>query len=162
MPDAAQGILAEARLVAAAPAREAALGCPFRCSCLRRGVEAAWVRAAGDLDLAGVPELEAVLQDALASTQLVVLDLSGLTFVDVVGLRVIVDASIRAVCDGQRLVVAFTPGHAERMFRLTGTAEVIERIDLDAGDAASGPRLHIVDADSTPRSVQPSPAARPK
>ena len=139
-----QDSLAGAPLAAMSVTREGVLSAPFRCTYSREGVEAAWVQASGDLDLAGAPELDAALRNALASARLVVLDLGELTFIDLVGVRTIIDASVRAVCDGRRLMVAFAPAHVERTFMLTGTAEAIEMLDLDTTGASAGPRPHLV------------------
>lgn len=145
MPDPPQYSMAEAPRAADSSTQEDVLSPPFRCTCTAQGVEAALVKAFGDLDLAGVPELDAALRDALASAQLVVLDLSGLTFIDVAGVRAIVDASSRAVCD-RRIIVAFAPAHVERTILLTGAAEAIERLDLGTSTASAGPHLRFVDS----------------
>lgn len=138
MPDSSQNFTAGAPSVAAQAA-------PFRCSAFTQGIEATWVKAEGDLDLAGAPELEGALRDALASAQLVVLDLSELSFIDLLGVRVIVDASVRAGQDGRRLMVALAPAHVERTFSLSGMAEAIERLELNTNDPSTASRLRLVD-----------------
>jgi anti-sigma B factor antagonist len=65
---------------------------PFDVQIEAHGAEL-WVRPAGDLDLAGAPELRESLDLALRSdAQSIVLDLRRLEFLDSAGLRVIVDA----------------------------------------------------------------------
>lgn len=60
----------------------------------------------------------------------------------------VADASIRAVCDGRRIMVAFVPAHVERTFTLTGIAEAIERLDLYTNDASAGSRLRLAKSDN--------------
>ncbi|MGO9498859.1 MAG: STAS domain-containing protein [Solirubrobacteraceae bacterium] len=52
----------------------------------------AWVRVAGELDLAGAPRLERTLRGAELRTRLVVTSLRELTFVDSCGVGVMASA----------------------------------------------------------------------
>jgi anti-anti-sigma factor len=63
----------------------------------------------GDLDLAGAPDLEAVLA---AQSGPVVVDLRQMRFVDLAGLRVLLEADARSRQDGMNL--AFIAGEAVR------------------------------------------------
>jgi anti-anti-sigma factor len=63
----------------------------------------------GDLDLAGAPDLEAVLA---AQSGPVVVDLRQMRFVDLAGLRVLLEADARSRQDGMKL--AFIAGEAVR------------------------------------------------
>ena len=54
------------------------------------------------------------------------LDLRELAFMDCAGMRVIVDAAERARRDGRRLIVLRGPAQVDRVFTLTGTADVLE------------------------------------
>lgn len=69
------------------------------------GGEAAWVRVAGRLDVAGVPQLVRTLRQTQLRARLVVLDMRELQLMDSSGVHVIVNASIRARRLGGRLVV---------------------------------------------------------
>ena len=55
---------------------------PFVCSWRVGGSDAAWVRVAGELDLAASPQLRQRLGEAQCAVRLVVLDLRELTFID--------------------------------------------------------------------------------
>lgn len=84
------------------------------------------VRPIGELDLASAPALSAVLlnqpRDGLNS---LVLDLSGLTFLDSSGLRVIVAAHRHAVREGYGFsLTSVTPAIARR-FKITGLDTLI-------------------------------------
>jgi anti-anti-sigma factor len=69
------------------------------------GADAAWVRVAGRLDLATVPQLVRTLRETQLSARLVVLDLRELQSMDSSGVHVIVNACIRARRLGGRLVL---------------------------------------------------------
>lgn len=117
---------------------------PFRCSFSRQGVGTAWVQASGELDLAGAPQLESALRDAQSRARLVVLDLRELAFIDIAGVHVIVDASLRALLAGRRLMIAFAAENISAVFDLTGTSDAVEMLDLDPADTSPGPRLRLV------------------
>lgn len=87
--------------------------------------------ARGELDLTNVHELE----DALASTgsRAVVLDVSGLAFIDSAGLRAIDQANRRLAADGRvLLVVAPESSRAAWTFRVAGFAGGVVLDSLDA------------------------------
>jgi stearoyl-CoA desaturase (Delta-9 desaturase) len=103
----------------------------FACSWTNDGLEAAWVRVAGELDIATTPQLERTLREAQVQERLAVLDLRELAFVDSSGVHAIVDASNRARRAGRRLVVLRGPPNVDRMFTLTGSVDAVEIHDLD-------------------------------
>lgn len=103
----------------------------FGCTLRDGGVDAAWVRVVGELDIATAPRLEQTLGRAGIRPR-VVLDLRQLTFIDCSGLNLIVQASIRASRAGRRLVLVRGHSQVDRLLTLTGAADVLEIIDLDA------------------------------
>ena len=88
------------------------------------------VRLAGDLDLSTVPALQARVEALRGegSTQ-IVLDLAELDFIDSTGLRLILELHGEAARDG--FTLALVPGgHAvQRVFDITGTADVLPFIE---------------------------------
>jgi anti-anti-sigma factor len=79
------------------------------------------VRLEGELDLANAAELERELRrvehtDALS----IVLDLSGLEFIDSTGVRLLIEAEARSRADGDRLTLLRGPGQVQRILELTG------------------------------------------
>jgi anti-sigma B factor antagonist len=95
------------------------------------------IRVAGELELGQADALLAPLRHAVeADDGPVVLDLSGVTFIDSTGLRALLDAHARL----ERLVVAAPPGSpVETLLSLTGLDDVLTvRPDVDAAlaDAA--------------------------
>jgi anti-anti-sigma factor len=94
------------------------------------------VHVAGELDLATSPELDRVLREAELDSQLLVLDLRELTFIDVSATRVILAADGRARRGARRLMIARGPAQVDRVFTLTGARERLSMFDLDADEPA--------------------------
>lgn len=103
----------------------------FRCTLRENGRDAAWIRVAGELDLATAPRLDRALQKAEARARRVVLDLRALTFMDCSGVGVIAESNNRARETGGRLLLVRGPAHVDRLFALTGAADALEIVDLD-------------------------------
>jgi anti-sigma B factor antagonist len=78
------------------------------------------VRVRGELDIATVPALTDVLRSLEQPCDRVVLDLSGLTFIDSTGLTLAVTEHQRAAKDGVEFVLAGATGNVLKVFRLTG------------------------------------------
>ena len=86
----------------------------------------------GELDIASAPELEAALERIVAGPHVVlVLELTGLTFLDCAGMRPIRTARRALEARGGRLLVRHPSPIVERALRLGGLGEA-----LDAGRAA--------------------------
>lgn len=91
---------------------------------------------AGELDVAGSSLLEREL-DRVATDhdpRRVVLDMSGLDFMDSTGLRLVVLASQRADRDGRRLTLVKGPQDVHRVFEITRMIDRLEFVD-EAGEA---------------------------
>jgi anti-anti-sigma factor len=102
---------------------------PFRCD-VSPEREAVRVRALGALDLATVPILEAeVAQLRDAGFRRLVLDLSGLGFMDSSGLRFIIELDADARRDGFSIALVAGPPAVQRVFELTGTTAQLPFID---------------------------------
>jgi anti-sigma B factor antagonist len=83
----------------------------------------------GELDMANAPALQAAIEsEELATAEIVVLDLQGLTFLDSTGLRVILAA--RELCWRRGQEFAVTPGSAQvqRLLSVTGVGEHLRTI----------------------------------
>jgi anti-sigma B factor antagonist len=83
---------------------------------------------AGEIDLASIDALEAAItateQDAAAGGD-VVLDMSGVTFLDSSGLRVLVTANDRLASAGSRLVIRRPSASVLRVLEITGLLSTI-------------------------------------
>jgi anti-sigma B factor antagonist len=85
------------------------------------------VALTGELDLAVAPKLESCLSDLdLGPGDTLVVDLSGLEFLDSSGLRVLVVAHQRAEHEGFRLVLVRGPAPVARIFELTRMDQQLE------------------------------------
>jgi anti-sigma B factor antagonist len=85
-----------------------------------------WLALSGELDLASAPLLEETLNDlAGEAMSAVVLDLSGLSFMDSTGVRATLDA--RELFEGRGCRFSLIPGPAQvqRLFQLTGLLDVL-------------------------------------
>jgi anti-sigma B factor antagonist len=79
----------------------------------------------GELDLASTPLLEQGLLDAEAArVPRLVIDLSGLEFIDSTGLHALIRAHERARESDQELLLVRGPRAVQRLFELTGAARV--------------------------------------
>jgi len=105
-------------------------------SCTRHDVsEFAVIEVAGDIDLSTAPQLRRAIADAVSAGRIhVALDLSGVTFLDSVGLGVTVgglrrvrahDGSLRLVVDPANTDVRglFHNSHLDRVFRIHDSIE---------------------------------------
>ena len=74
----------------------------------------------GELDLATAPELERVLEALATGPSTVVLDLSGLTFVDCAGLRPVREAVFAGALLGRQVRLSGARPAVRRVLELTG------------------------------------------
>jgi anti-anti-sigma factor len=91
----------------------------------------------GELDLDGVARVTEELERVEASdARRIVLDLSGLTFMDSSGVRLIVCATLRSRASGDRLRLIPGSARVQRVFELTG---VLDRLPFEpqAGGSAT-------------------------
>lgn len=80
------------------------------------------IKPFGELDLAGVPELRDQVRELLAvGFEQLIIDLRGLSFLDVCGLRLLLCLADQARCEGWRLSLIPADGQVGRLFTLTGT-----------------------------------------
>lgn len=95
---------------------------------------------AGELDLSQVPAAEKIFRSVEGSKpSTLVVDLSGLTFIDSSGLRLMLEADQRARREGRRLVLVEGPEAVQRVFLIALLDKRLEFIrslpDLGAEDA---------------------------
>jgi anti-anti-sigma factor len=98
------------------------------------------VRVSGELDIATVPILADALHGLDGSCDRVVLDLSGLTFIDSTGLTLAVGEHQRAANDGCELVLAGATDNVLKVLRLTGldvTMPMAPDVQSALGEATS-------------------------
>jgi len=96
----------------------------------REGVDRTQIELRGELDLSTADKVERELDRVEAQgPELLVLDLSGLTFLDSTGLRLIVGADQRARAGDRRLVVVKGPAAVHRVFSITKLDERLDMVD---------------------------------
>ena len=84
----------------------------------------------GELDLSTVEKVEDELRRIEdRADRLLVLDLSGLTFLDSTGLRLMVTADQRARKTGRRLALVKGPETVHRVFTITKLDERLQMVD---------------------------------
>lgn len=82
------------------------------------------LKLSGELDLASVPTLEKAVDQALAGgVRKLVLDLSGVSFVDSSGLRLFIVLSQRAGSEGWKLTMTRPQEQAMTVFVVSGLEE---------------------------------------
>jgi anti-anti-sigma factor len=89
---------------------------------------AAVVRLAGELELEYAYTLDVQLQKVEAEASTVVIDLSGLTFMDSAGLGRLLAARRRAARAGRRLVIVRGGRTVDRVMMLAGLQDVFETV----------------------------------
>jgi anti-anti-sigma factor len=96
------------------------------------------ISLSGELDLASSPALEEAIERVLGSeTELVVIDLRALEFMDSTGLSIIVKAHQTAEARELGLHLVNGPPQVERLLSLTGVAERMSLIEAP-GDVLGG------------------------
>jgi anti-anti-sigma factor len=107
----------------------------FNIETLWRG-ETCYLQVEGELDLATVPTFDEALARAEASTaSRVVIDLSGVSFIDSTGLRTLLEAHARSQADGNRLRIAGASDQARRLFSLAGLLDRLPLLPPTGDDA---------------------------
>jgi anti-sigma B factor antagonist len=90
--------------------------------------QAAVLELFGEFDLAGIEQFETDLgRIESGGAKVLVVDLSGLDFMDSSGLRALVMADQRAAKDGRRLAIVPGPPAVRRVFEIT---QLDSRLDL--------------------------------
>ncbi|HTN25338.1 MAG TPA: STAS domain-containing protein [Solirubrobacteraceae bacterium] len=109
----------------AAPADPLEEGRVFRMSSERDG-EVHAIRLFGELDVASAGAVQAELERAEAGdARVLVLDLSGLTFMDSTGVRLVVTAHVRSRAHDGRLELVRGPAAVQRVFEICGVADLL-------------------------------------
>jgi anti-sigma B factor antagonist len=130
--------------------RAGALPPAFHCSWTDGGLDGAWVRLAGELDVATTPRLERVLREPRLQARLIVLDLRDLAFMDSSGVHAIVDASVRARQVGHRVLLLRGRPGVDRVFTLTGSSEDVGNGDIHAVEPSVEALMRLVEEEVAP------------
>jgi anti-anti-sigma factor len=94
--------------------------------------DACLIRAAGEIDLSSVPALRRELDAARAEAVTVLLDLSGVTFIDSSGLHLLLRASHSSAISDWAFFVVRPSEPVLRLIELSGTADLLTVFDPTA------------------------------
>ena len=83
----------------------------------------------GELDIAPSPAVDGVLREPCDDGIRRVLDLSGLTFMDSSGLRIILSAQASSRRDGWALALVPGPPAVQRIFEITGVKDGLRFVE---------------------------------
>ena len=84
----------------------------------------------GELDMSTADKLEGAVHEAEETdAERILIDLTGVTFMDSSGLKLLLAASERARVDSNRLRLIRGPRRVQRVFQLTRTEEALPFID---------------------------------
>jgi anti-sigma B factor antagonist len=101
----------------------------FRVEVRKEGATAV-IAVSGELDLASGPQLEAEFERVNgADTQLLVVDLSGLDFMDSTGLSILVRTHQRLTGEGCQVGLVRGSPQVQRLLDLTGVAKRLQLVD---------------------------------
>jgi anti-anti-sigma factor len=90
----------------------------------------------GELDIASAPDLEAAtLQLAATGARAMTLDLRELEFMDLAGLRVILEVHERSEHQGYELQLIPGPWQIQRLFDQTGLLKILPFVPIEAKPA---------------------------
>ena len=95
-----------------------------------RSHEVHTIRLFGELDLASTAELETKLARAEAKgPEEIILDLSGLTFIDSTGIALVLAAESRSSADSHRLTLRRGPAAVQRVFEICAIEDLLPFAD---------------------------------
>lgn len=96
----------------------------------RRDGDVHTIALAGELDLATAGRVEQEIKRVEATdARSIVVDLSGLAFMDSTGIRVLVGADARSRAHSERLALRRGPAAVQRVIELTGLADLLPFLD---------------------------------
>jgi anti-sigma B factor antagonist len=88
------------------------------------------VRAWGELDLVSVKEFEAKLREAIrTSSSGVILDLGGVTFIDSIGLRVLIAAATLSHAGWREFIVVQASEQVRHVIETSGVEDLLPLVD---------------------------------
>jgi stage II sporulation protein AA (anti-sigma F factor antagonist) len=96
------------------------------------------ITAAGELDLATAPQLDAALTEVEGMARPVELDLGALTFMDSSGINLLIRHARRADGGGPALAIVPPPPRVARVLDVAGVTELLPFVSGSDGAAAEG------------------------
>jgi anti-anti-sigma factor len=87
--------------------------------------DARLIRVVGEIDMSTVGTLRREVDAARDEVATVLLDLSGVTFIDSTGLHLLLEASHRSAIDGSGFVLVRSSAVVHRLIEVSGTADFL-------------------------------------
>jgi anti-sigma B factor antagonist len=109
---------------------------PFHLSSVSLTTRAAAVAVEGELDVYTAPELEQLLRGMGEGVTHVLVDLTGVTFLDSAGVGLLTQSAKRLTASGGMMMLAIDTASVRKIFELTGLDQFFVIHD-DAGRAAA-------------------------
>lgn len=103
----------------------------FSCRCEPDGAGSVLLQLVGELDLSSEEELGASLRSAEDSGSVVIVDLTGLEFIDCASLGLLAEAGKRMKRAGKKLVLIGGSGQVDRLLVIAGEPRYAERVSAD-------------------------------
>ncbi len=97
----------------------------FSANCRVDGDGRAIVEVIGDIDLASRDQLWTVIEEALGTGGALVIDLAGATFVDSIGLNLILRANKERPADSEQVTLRSPSDAVCKLLRITGVDSVV-------------------------------------
>jgi anti-anti-sigma factor len=108
---------------------------------VQRGTPVALVVATGDIDLSSASALRAACDEALADQPAVlIIDLSGVPFIDSTGLGALIAAARKADVHGGEVRIAGAVGMVTRLLQLAGVERVLPLYPTREAASETAPR----------------------
>ncbi|MEV4313184.1 STAS domain-containing protein [Actinocrispum sp. NPDC049592] len=99
---------------------------------IRQEQRATVVSVSGEIDIDTTPDLTDVLTDSLPETDMLVLDLTDVGFIDSIGLRALVDIHLKAAAADRAVRLVVGDGATRRPIEISGLNQVLSVYrDLD-------------------------------
>jgi anti-sigma B factor antagonist len=89
------------------------------------------IALSGEVDLLGVPKIEAALKDVPVDSGLIIIDLRGVTFIDSSGLHALATGQQLCLAREQELRIIPGPPNIQRLFEITGMNDVLPFCDAE-------------------------------
>ena len=116
---------------------------PFACSWQIDSGGAAWVRVAGELDIATSPQFRQTMGEAQRAADVVFMDLRELCFIDSSGVHVILDAARDSRPYGGLVLIVRGPPQVDQVLTLTEVSKQVMIFDLAPAEPAPA-LLHVL------------------
>jgi anti-sigma B factor antagonist len=108
---------------------------PFSSAIRDAGNQVRHLVLSGELDMAAVPDLRRRLSECAGQSECLVVDMSGLTFLDSTGIHFLLDLNTLAERDGWSLRLVPGPPQIQRVLEIAGVTELLPWVGAERAAA---------------------------